>query len=111
MGEALLIRKGGGGLEINGLVEEYKVLAGENISAGDFVEFITDYTSGRQTLTSSAYNNRVSAVMLTPTTVFVAFSYGTSWYLYGVVCTIVGSTLSVGAVKSIDTTTLLRNFG
>jgi hypothetical protein len=30
-----------GGLTINGLIESYKVKAGENISAGDFVDFVT----------------------------------------------------------------------
>ena len=29
-----------GGLDINGIIESYYVYAGENISAGDFVEFV-----------------------------------------------------------------------
>ncbi len=31
-----------GGLEINGIIKEYQVAAGENVSAGDFVEFVGD---------------------------------------------------------------------
>ena len=31
---------GGGGANINGIIEQYRVAAGENISAGDFVQFV-----------------------------------------------------------------------
>jgi hypothetical protein len=40
MGESLLVRKGGGGLEINELVENYVVTSGGNVNAGTFIEFV-----------------------------------------------------------------------
>lgn len=39
--------EGGGSFEINGLLREYKVNAGANVSAGDFVEFVTRFGNGR----------------------------------------------------------------
>jgi hypothetical protein len=41
MAESYITRKGGGGgAAINGLIESYKVKAGETVSAGDFVDFV-----------------------------------------------------------------------
>lgn len=33
----------GGGLKINGIIEEYKVASGGNVRAGDFVKFVNTY--------------------------------------------------------------------
>lgn len=52
------VQTGGGGLSINGVVEQYRVNTGESVSAGDFVEFVTKYVNG----TYSATTNRVVEV-------------------------------------------------
>lgn len=33
----------GGGLKINGIIEEYKVISGGNVRVGDFVKYINNY--------------------------------------------------------------------
>ena len=107
MGEAFLdYKKGGsGGLDINGIIEDYYVYAGENVNAGDFVEFINGIAGSASeagvdtqlcTDTNTAYIGRISAVELTDGNVFIAHSYGTSYYLYGVVAKIEGATITVG---------------
>lgn len=35
----------GGGLDIQGIIQEYKVASGGNINAGDFVKFINNYNN------------------------------------------------------------------
>lgn len=44
-----------GGLDINGVIESYYVYAGENVNAGDFVEFI----EGIADKTSTTYETQV----------------------------------------------------
>ena len=68
-------------------------------------------------LSSSSYTGRnISAVALSSTKVFIAHSNGSNWYLYGMVCTISGTTITKGtdvplksianAAKSISTVKL-----
>lgn len=33
----------GGGIKINGIIEEYKVASGENVRVGEFVKYINNY--------------------------------------------------------------------
>lgn len=74
----------GGGLDINGIIEEYQVLAGENINAGDFVEFITN-TYKALNSSSNSCNNGPSCILLENNKVFIAHTYGSSDYLYGTI--------------------------
>jgi hypothetical protein len=60
MAESYITRKsGGGGIDINGIVESYKVAAGETISAGDFVEFVNNVSPSILGTTSTYYNGSV----------------------------------------------------
>lgn len=56
---------------INGIIEEYKVAAGETVNAGDFVEFINQL--GGYTLSNSSISN-IDACELAVNKVFIAYS-------------------------------------
>lgn len=102
-----------GGLDINGVIEDYYVYAGENINAGDFVEFVNgigSHTSKTETSSDTAlvgYSMTMSACKLSDTSVFIAHGSGTSEsssnYLYGIVCVINGATIKYGADTQIAT--------
>lgn len=69
-----------GGLEINGIIEDYYVYAGKNVSAGDFVEFIngvssstTEKSNSNVFTTTSTYNGYFTACLLDENTLVVAF--------------------------------------
>lgn len=98
------LEKKGGKFDVNGLIEDYYVYAGENISAGSFVEFINGI-AGQTTKTSTStviskselYVGRyISAVELTDNNVFIAHGYDSDSYLYGIVVNIEGTTISCG---------------
>lgn len=96
-----------GNSSINGLIEEYYVYAGENIEAGDLVEFVNGIgASSSQTTVdtnlANYYNTSAafSAVKINNSTIFIAHSYGYGSdyrYLYGVVITIQNGNIIVGA--------------
>lgn len=94
----------GGGMNINGIIKDYYVYAGENISTGDLVEFIngvagkTDYGESVDTdLVSSKYAGYIiSAVVLDENRVFIAHSVSTSYFLHGVVVTINNTEITLG---------------
>lgn len=162
----LYSQSGGNGLKINGIIEDYYVYAGENISAGDFVEFVkgiasgtietsVDTAIGEETyagynvisvcklsenkvfiahgndsgnsklygivcvidgatitcgtdtlLSSTSYSGyHISAVVLSDNKVFIAHSQGSDYYLYGMVCTISGTTIAAGTDTQLSSTT------
>lgn len=78
-------------LKINGIIEEYQIVSGDNVNVGDFVSFVNERLSNESELElnnnagSSSYN--ISAVLLNENKVFVAYSSSDA-YLYGVICTI-----------------------
>ena len=96
------------GTGINGIIEEYKVASGNNISAGSFVKFVNDYgTQGLKNdllLDSIKYSGNIgSAVALSENSVFIAYqrlpdNNNSINYPYGVVCTIEGDTITVGSI-------------
>lgn len=104
MGIAKLYGQNGSGGKINGIIEDYYAYAGENISAGDFVEFVngvagqTTETSTVTVLNDSTQNAgfTISAVQLDGNRVFIAHS-GSSYNLYAMVVTINGATIIAGA--------------
>lgn len=105
MAEAKLYGQNKGGMSINGIIKDYYVYAGEDISAGDLVEYVngvagrTWYGTNVDTDLSqnATYSGQsISAVTLDENRVFIAHSYGSSYYLYGVVCTINGATITYG---------------
>ena len=90
------IEVGGGGLEINGIIEQYKISAGENISAGDFVEFINNI----RTKLGSLYSYVApSCILLEENKVFIAYSHGSSYYLYGAIITIDGLSITTTSAQ------------
>ena len=104
------------GMTVEGLIEEYKVYAGEEITAGGFVEFVeaivgqkvgnsTDTRISEETGTAHS----MSAVVLDDTRVFIAHSYNASSYdLYGIVITIDNTTITLGEDTALITATNYR---
>lgn len=98
--------------EIDGLIKHYFAYAGENISVGDFVEFIngvasqTTVTSADTPISSKTNRDgwRISATALDENKVFIAHSSSTSFYLHGVIVTINGTTITAGADTQLSTT-------
>jgi hypothetical protein len=84
---------GGGGVEINGLIEEYKVYAGENINAGDFIAFINNVCEELNSASNSCYL-APSCVLLEDNKVFIAHSYGSSQSLCGTIVTFSGTEMT-----------------
>ena len=85
----------GGGLDINGAINEYVVNAGANVNAGDFVEFIQGIVN--QGTFNSGRTTYISAVALSDSQVLVAYAdSGNSNYGTAVVLAISGTTISVG---------------
>ena len=87
------------GIDINGVIEQYKVQAGETISAGDFVEFVT--TNGTMSAGSPiefniANTDYISAVKLNENKVLVSYN-NNSHYGSAVILTINGTTITKGS--------------
>ena len=112
MGTAKLYSQSGKkGLDINGIIEDYYAYAGENISAGDFVEFVngiagsTSETSvDTPIIETTEYGRILSACKLTENKVFIAHGQGydtSSASLGGIVCTINGATIIYGTDTTI----------
>lgn len=109
MGEAFLdYKKGGVGLDINGLITDYYVYAGSKVSAGDFVEFINGIADERtETSVDTVISSKqyagwdIKSCKLTANKVFIVFSDGgdgsSDSYMFGIVCTIEGGTIICGA--------------
>lgn len=107
--EAKLYGQSKSGLSVNGIIKDYYAYAGENIKAGDLVEFINgvagevDYGESVATQLSTETNSgyAISAVQLDDNKVFIAHNYGSSYYLYGMVCIINGATIIQGTDTAI----------
>lgn len=93
------------GIKLNDVIEDFKyVYKGQEIKAGDLVNYINgiaskvDYGESVDTQLSTQTNSGyvISAVQLDENRVFVAHSYGSNNYLYGVVCEINGATITYG---------------
>lgn len=83
------------GLDINGIVKQYKVNAGASVSAGDFVEFVTKYGSGEFSASSVIY---ISACKLDENRVLVAYrDVGQSGRGEVVLLSFDGNMVSIGA--------------
>ena len=111
MGIAKLYGQKASGADINGIIKDYHVYAGENISAGDLVEFInglsgyTSETTSDTVIRNSAYDGfSLYAVALDENRVFVVHSNSSNYYLYGVVLTINNSKISKGTDTQLCTT-------
>lgn len=116
MGEAFLdYKKGGSGLDINGIIEDYYVYAGKKVSAGDFVEFVNGVasktyigTSEETKIGSSQNSTPIKAVTLSENKIFIAHQHWTTsgtYYLRGIVCIIDGISITYGADTTLLTST------
>ena len=85
-------------LEINGVVEQYKVCAGSTVNAGDFVEFLN--TFGESAV------SYISACKLDDSHVFVAYNSSTDKSGCAVVLTLDGTSVTVGEAKRFASTTI-----
>jgi len=96
----------GSGLKINGIIEEYQVASGGKVNAGDFVTFINNYGllgKSTQLSTGSLAGQGISAIKLSENKIFIAHSHNPSYRLYGVVCTIDGTSISMGTDTQLST--------
>lgn len=108
MGIAKLYGQSGSGGKINGIIEDYYAYAGENISAGDFVEFVNGFSGNTTTTTSNSTvidtvknsGDVISAVPLDDNRVFIAYRHYATGdaCLCGIVCTIENEKILVGTV-------------
>lgn len=92
---------------INAIIENYKA-ATDNISAATFVKYVEEYGLSLVGGTTQIYSEYVSyphTFKLDDSRVLVVYSQGSSGslYLYGVVCTISGTTVTVGSRLRIGT--------
>ena len=99
-----------GGLNINGLIEEYYVYAGENISAGSFVEFVngvgsivTNTSSPMPIESADGYSERSSSCMVSTNKVFIAYRCSSTLACAAIV-TINNLKVSLGTVYTITST-------
>lgn len=109
----LYSQSGGNGLKINGIIEDYYAYAGENISAGDFVEFVKGIASGTiETSVDTAIGeetyagyNVISVCKLSENKVFIAHGNDSgNSKLYGIVCVIDGATITCGTDTLLSST-------
>ena len=84
---------GGGGDVVNGVIERYKAST-STISANTFVEFVQTITSGVPKALHTGNGGYIDVARLDASKVFVAYEVDS--VLYGVVCTISGTTFSIG---------------
>ena len=106
-------QKKSGGIKLNDVIEEFKyVYKGQEVKAGDFVNYIEGIASkvdyGESVDTQLSTNNytgyTISAVQLDENRIFIAHNYDSTYYdLYGIVVTINGATISVGTDTAIGT--------
>ena len=89
------------GVDINGVIEQYKVQAGATISAGDFVEFVTTngtMSAGSPIEFNSANTEYISAVVLNENKVIVSYrNDGNSGYYTAIVLTINDTSITKGS--------------
>lgn len=120
MGIAKIYNQKQSGISINGIIEDYYAYAGENISAGDFVEFIngiagsTSETSvDTPIIEGIGAGYIISAVKLSTNKVFIAHGDNSSVSnskLYGVVCVITNTTITYGTDTKLTTGTCTGNY-
>lgn len=100
MGRARL--NGQSGSKINGIIEEYIVQAGENISAGDFVEFVSANLTASVKTTIESSGSSVKLVLLSSTKVLaITRDYYAPGYTCAQVLTISETTITLGTKTTI----------
>lgn len=92
----------GSGSTINGTVKQYKILSGETINAGDFVEFVNGVTSQITNLAQSG--TRASCILLEDNKIFMLYGQSNSYYLTGSIIVVDGNTFTVTTTQLNSTT-------
>ena len=94
-----------GGIDINGIIEEYKVAAGESVSAGDFVEFVNEYNvileKSKQSIVNDNYYG-FFPIFLNDKKIFVAYCRSSSYYLSGIILSFDNETIEKSSIYSIS---------
>lgn len=93
------------GIEINGLIEQYKVFDGATVNAGDFIEFV-NVTVNNFAEQLGKRGANMSCIPLDETRVFMAYVYAD--YLVTSIVEVVDGSINVLAN---NTTTFTSNFG
>ena len=103
---------GGGGTGIKGIIENYYVYAGSNVSAGDLVEYIngiasqtTETSVDTQLSSIEKTGSAISAIKLDDNRIFIAHSYGKNYHLYGMIVSINGDIITTGTDTELVTPT------
>lgn len=101
-----VLGQSGGSLKINGIIEEYKVAAGENVNAGDFVKYVNEIETGVDTEVNAISSNsyEISAVKLRENKVFIVYS-DSGKHVCGVILEIKGNEIEKGRDTLISSTT------
>lgn len=103
MGEAMITRREGGGLKIDGLLDEYVVSSG-NISAGDFVKWVFGIKPyGVAGETSTSFTHDICAAMIDEAHVLMLYEYKTTSEIYACVVTFNSDGMTVGISTQITT--------
>ncbi len=108
--------KSGSDFSINGIIKEYRIAAGENVSAGDFVEFCQGYTNfcNSDYLIEDKYSGEnLSAEILSDNRIFIAHSkcYGgdTTFCLAGALCKINENEKSINILSNVVLDSMSRS--
>ena len=111
MGEAFLdYKKGGSGLDINGIIKDFYVAAGEKVSTGDFVEFINgvagkvDYGTNSSTVFLTSNLQNICSCLIDTNKVLVVFGDNTAGNCKAVVATVNGAEITFGTIYTVNST-------
>lgn len=88
--------QGSGKAEIDGIIEQYKVKAGENINAGDFVKFINNNPSKTVQLNDNV-TSKLIAIQLNSGKVIIEYIYfsGSNYHIFLIICSVTSSNIKV----------------
>lgn len=99
-----VLGQSGGGSKINGIIEEYMVASGGNVSAGDFVEYVNQKYTSRVIVDSQyVYSGMgcVSCVKVDTNKVFICYKGTADIGIYGMVCIIENENIRSGVITSV----------
>ena len=104
MGQAALdYKKSKKGLDINGIIQDYYVYAGETVNAGDFVTFVNGIAESTLTLVSTSpvqLHSRnildIKSILLDENKVFIIVQDDSTNYGYAKIATISNGTITLG---------------
>lgn len=111
MGEAMITRRGGGGMQIDGLLDEYVVSSG-SISAGDFVKWVLTMRTLNSNMGRTAGDGKYTVAKIDDSRVVVGYVYAASSamsankYYYVCVITFTATSATTGTPTQISSSTI-----